>query len=88
MHFVWDDGVVNSGNYAGGTISVGDVLAKRVENAELEMLYHGATTSGEQNAGKARARFVQDNNGRTHMCLDWEWLTGDGSQGQSEWLLI
>lgn len=88
MHFVSDDGVVISGNYAGGTISVGHVLAKCVENSELKMLYHGATTSGEQNAGKARARLVQDNNGRTRMCLDWERLTGDRSQGQSEWILI
>jgi hypothetical protein len=87
MRFVSDDGIV-VGTYGGGSIAVGHVLAKRTSAEELEMLYHGATKDGAQNAGRARARFASDNEGRMRMYLDWQWFTGDQSKGQSEWVLI
>ena len=87
MRFTSDDGLV-VGVYSGGTIAVGHVLAKRINEAELEMLYHGATNEGVHNAGKAHATFSPDNTGCMRMHLDWQWLTGDQSKGQSEWILI
>jgi hypothetical protein len=82
------DADVIEGVYRGGTIAIGHVLAKRIGELELEMLYHGATTAGIQNAGKARATFAQDEEGGMRMHLDWQWLTGDQSKGQSEWVLV
>jgi hypothetical protein len=87
MHFTNDEGIVVA-RYSGGTIVAGHVLGKRVGESELELLYQGATTSGEVQAGKAHARFEQDSEGRTRMHLDWQWLTGDQSKGQSEWVLV
>ncbi len=87
MRFTSDDGIV-IGNYSGGTVTVGHVLAKRLNDGEMEMLYHSANVSGEVQAGKAHARFALDKNDQMHMYLDWQWLTGDQSKGQSEWVLI
>jgi hypothetical protein len=86
MRFTSDDGLV-IGNYSGGTIVAGHVLGKRVDASQVEFLYHGATTAGEVQAGKASARFALDEANRMRMYLDWQWLTGDQSSGQSEWLL-
>ena len=87
MRFTTDDGVV-VGFYSGGTIAIGHVLAKRTSASELEMLYHSATRDGIHGAGTARATFSPDNEGRLRMHLDWQWLTGDRSSGQSEWVLV
>ena len=87
MRFTTDDGIVE-GVYSGGSIAVGHVLAKRSGELAMEMLYRGATKDGTQNAGKASATFSRDNKGRMRMHLDWQWLTGDQSKGQSEWILI
>ncbi len=86
MHFTSDEEIV-AGNYSGGTIVAGHVLGKHVGESELEMLYQGATSSGEVEAGKAHARFAPDDEGRMRMYLDWQWLTGDRSSGRSEWIL-
>ena len=87
MHFTSDDQIV-LGNYSGGTIVAGHVLGKRLGESTLEMLYQGATTRGEIQAGKALATFVKDEEGHVRMHLDWQWLTGEQSRGQSEWILV
>ena len=87
MRFTVDDGIVVA-TYSGGTIVVGHVLAKRTSATELEMLYHGATRDGVQSAGTAHATFSPGSDGRLHMYLNWQWLTGDRSKGQSEWVLV
>ena len=87
MRFTADNGVVE-GTYSGGTIVAGHVLAKRTSATELEMLYQGATRDGVQSAGTAHATFSQDSEGRLRMHLNWQWLTGDRSKGQSEWVLV
>jgi hypothetical protein len=87
MRFTSDEGVI-VGSYSGGTIVLGHVLAKRLTDSEIEMLYQGATTTGLVQAGKARAQFRPNAEGRMSMYLEWQWLTGDGSSGQSEWVLV
>ena len=87
MRFTADNGIV-VGTYSGGTIAVGHVLAKRTSATELEMLYHGATSDGIHSAGTAHATFSPDGEGRLRMYLNWQWLTGDRSKGQSEWVLV
>jgi hypothetical protein len=87
MRFTSDEKVV-LGTYDGGSIVAGHIIAKHAGESGLEMLYQGATTGGEIQAGKALATFARDEEGRLHMHLDWQWLTGDGSRGQSEWILV
>ena len=86
MRFTSDDGLI-IGSYSGGTIIAGHVLGKRISDSEIEMLYQGATGSGQVQAGKAHAQFRPKAEGRMSMYLDWQWLTGDRSSGQSEWVL-
>ena len=86
MRFTSDEGIV-VGDYSGGTIVAGHVLGKHFGESEMEMLYQGATTSGEVEAERAHARFEPDNEDRMRMYLDWQWLTGDRSSGRSEWVL-
>jgi len=87
MRFTSDEGLV-IGTYSGGTIVAGQVLGKRLSESTMEMLYHGATINGEVQAGRAQARFAKDADDQLRMYLDWQWLTGDQSRGQSEWLLV
>lgn len=87
MHFTSDDGIV-IGSYGGGTVITGHVIGKHVGDSEIEMLYHSVSADGTIQAGKAHGRFALDREGRMHMYLDWQWLTGDGSRGQSDWLLL
>lgn len=49
MRFTSDDGSI-IGNYRGGTIVAGHVLAKWLAESEIEMLYQGATIAGEVQA--------------------------------------
>jgi hypothetical protein len=85
MRFTSDDGVV-VGNYNGGTIVAGHVLGKHIGESEVEMLYQGATTGGDIEAGTAHATFALDEDDQMHMSLEWQWLTGDRSSGRSEWI--
>ena len=87
LHFTSDKGVV-SGKYKGGTIVAGHVLGKRLSEFEMEFLYLSATISGEVKAGKAHARFARGDDKKLRMHMDWQWLTGDHSSGQSEWVLV
>lgn len=87
LSFTSDDDVI-VGHYGGGSILVGHVLARRSGECELEMLYQGATTSGQIRAGAAAATFRADDKGGMTMTLEWRWLSGDGSSGTSVWELI
>ena len=86
MTFVSEDGPL-LGVYSGGTVDRGGVIARRTGELTVEMLYHCLTVSGELKAGRALGRFEADANGQLFMHLDWQWLTGDQSAGQSDWIL-
>jgi hypothetical protein len=88
MRFTADARVV-VGEYSGGAIAVGHVLATRSgDGTSLELLYQGATTTGEIRAGRATARFTSVPEGALRMHLDWQWLTGEPATGQSEWVAV
>jgi len=85
MTFVSEDERGILGVYAGGTIRTGQVLARRTDDGTVEMLYQCVTLSNELKAGRAIARFSLSPDGKLYMHLDWQWLTGDQSEGVSEW---
>ena len=87
MTFVSEDERAILGVYAGGTITNGQVLARRKDDCTIEMLYQCVTTSYEMKAGRALARFSDMPDKPLCMHLDWQWLTGDQSGGVSEWVL-
>jgi hypothetical protein len=82
--FSSDDGIV-IGSYSGGTIAIGNVIAKHISATELEMVYQSVTIAGDVQAGKACAIFKPDQEKKMHVYLDWQWLTGDQSKGSSAW---
>ena len=84
MHFTSDEDFI-IGHYSGGTIVAGHVLGKRISDTEAELIYQGATDKGLIQAGKAHATFSTDENNHLHMHLNWKWLTGDQTSGQSDW---
>jgi hypothetical protein len=43
--------------------------------------------SDELKAGRPLARFSDASDRPLRMHLDWQWLTGDQSEGASEWML-
>jgi hypothetical protein len=85
MRFTSDDDIV-IGEYSGGAVVAGHVIGKHLGESGMELLYHSVNTGGVIQAGQAHARFALDGEGRMHMYLDWQWLTGDRSKGQSEWV--
>ena len=85
MTFVSEDERGVLGVYAGGTIRTGQVLARGKDDGTLEMLYQCVTLSNELKAGRAIARFSLMPDQMLCMHLDWQWLTGDQSEGVSEW---
>ncbi|MFN0108458.1 MAG: hypothetical protein ACKVZH_06350 [Blastocatellia bacterium] len=85
MTFVSEDGAL-VGVYSGGTVASGSVIARRTGEQTIEMLYQCLTVTGELRAGHALGRFEADDRQQLRMHLDWQWLTGDQSTGQSEWV--
>ena len=86
MTFVSENGPL-IGVYSGGAIDSGSVIARRTGELTIEMLYHCLTVAGELQAGRASGRFETAVGEQLLMHLDWQWLTGDQSKGQSEWIL-
>lgn len=86
LTFVSEDGPL-LGVYSGGTVECGNVIARRTSESSIEMLYQCLTVAGELQAGRAAGKFELGADQRLHMQLDWHWLTGDQSKGQSEWVL-
>ena len=52
------------------------------------MLYDGPRRDGSMAAGQASGRIVPDETGTLRIYLKWQWLTGDRSAGDSEWVQI
>ena len=66
--------------YDGPNITYGHAIVQG-----REMLYHAVNNKGEMSAGRAQVSFETAEDGAVMMILDWQWLTGDLSSGQSLW---
>ena len=69
-------------DYHGSTVTYGKIIAY-LEKDNLEMLYHCLTAENELKAGKAQAKISLTEDQKITLHLDWEWLTGDKSHGES-----
>ena len=85
MHFTQDADVILA-TYSGGSIVDGRVLARWVSQTHIDMCYHCLTASDALQAGKAKGHFDRTSDGRLAMRLDWQWLTGDRTSGESYWI--
>lgn len=53
-----------------------------------QMLYHAISINDELSAGRASMTFLPQSDGGIEMRLQWQWLTGDKSEGVSRWRLL
>ena len=84
FHF-WQDGIVFYADYFGGDIREGHIIGKFAEDGTGDLLYHCLTTDRHLKAGKAKAIFSEMPDNRLAFDLDWEWINGDHSWGQSRY---
>ena len=85
FYYKQDKNIVTA-DYRGGTILYGKIIAI-LEDDLLNMLYQCITTNEDLKAGKAVAK-INNSNGKLKLSLDWEWLDGSESKGQSEYIEI
>jgi hypothetical protein len=71
--------------YTGHNTIYGQVIVRTSKSGDLEMLYQSLTTEGELTAGRALVTLIENENHKTVMQLDWQWLTGSLTRGISIW---
>ena len=84
FHF-WQEGMVFYADYFGGDVREGHIIGTFDEDGAGNLLYHCLTTDKQLKAGKAKAVFSKMEDNRLAFQLDWEWITGDHSWGQSRY---
>lgn len=84
FHF-WQEGIVFYADYFGGDVREGHIIGQFNADGEGDMLYHCLTTDRNLKAGKATAQFTELEDGRVSMSLNWQWIDGDASTGQSRY---
>jgi len=84
FHF-WQNGMVFYADYFGGDVREGHIIGKFAEDGTGDLLYHCLTNNKDLKAGKAKAVFSIMEDQRLAFDLDWEWITGDHSWGQSRY---
>ena len=71
-------------DYRGGSIVVGHLIARRLDNGQLDMRYHHLNDQGELMLGKCISTPERLPDGRLRFKEQWQWLSGDMSSGYSE----
>lgn len=77
------DGAIVWATYEGGTIRFGSLIAQVCTDGSLEMRYQHINAAGEFMHGRCRSRPEVLGDGRLRLYERWEWLSGDGSKGES-----
>ena len=69
--------------YSGGQIVTGHLIGLVSVNGEIDMRYHQVNQAGEINTGicKSTPEILAD--GRIRLYEQWQWTSGDKSQGES-----
>ena len=77
------EGDVVWATYSGGAIRQGTLVAKVLENGRLDMRYSHVNTNGELMTGQCLSTPEVLENGRLRMHEQWQWTSGDHSNGTS-----
>lgn len=70
--------------YEGGLVKKGHLIANIIEDGKLDMRYQHINNSGELMIGQCLSTPELTDNGYLKFKEEWEWLSGDRSQGYSE----
>ncbi len=82
FHYFEKDAII-SGSYKGGAITEGQILGKRVQENQLELLFHSVTEDGELKSGQSKGVISRNEEGKITLSFEWNWLNGDLTGGQS-----
>lgn len=77
------DGRVVWAEYSGGSIAKGFLIATVADDDSLDMRYQHVDTSGEIRTGKCLSRPEMLADGRLRLHEEWQWTSGDLSEGVS-----
>jgi hypothetical protein len=69
--------------YSGGKIVHGHLLGLVDENGNINMSYHQINVNGDLMTGTCKSRPEVLPNGKIRLHENWQWTSGDQSQGQS-----
>ena len=78
------DGNLVWADYKGGSVVKGHLIAKVLEDGQLEMSYHHVNAAGVLMLGTCSSVPEQLPDGRLKFHETWQWLSGDRSSGKSE----
>lgn len=78
------DGDIVTAEYEGGSIVKGHLIAKVLSDGKLDMRYHHLNCNGELMIGKCLSTPEIAKDGRLKLKEQWQWLSGDMSDGHSE----
>ena len=84
LFYYRQNGTVVTAEYSGGNIVKGHLLAVLLANGQLDMRYHHLNDKGEFKLGKCISTPEILPDGRLKFKEDWQWLSGDMSEGYSE----
>jgi hypothetical protein len=76
-------GRILTAEYAGGKILAGHLIGLVDEQGNIDMRYHQVNIQGELMTGICRSTPEILPDGRIRLHENWQWTSGDGSQGHS-----
>ena len=69
--------------YEGGSVRFGSLVAAGTGEGSLDMRYHHVDAADRLRAGACRSHTETLSDGRLRLIEEWQWSTGDRSQGRS-----
>lgn len=69
--------------YSGGDILKGSLIGSASDNGELDFVYHHMNREMQIKTGKCHSVPTIKENGRIELLEQWEWTSGDFSEGES-----
>ncbi|MGV8880188.1 MAG: n-acetylglutamate synthase [Sphingobacteriaceae bacterium] len=82
FHYQQTGNVLTSA-YSGGKIKLGHLIGLVDKNGNIEMRYHQVNIKDELMTGICRSTPEILENGKIRLHENWEWTSGDKSEGQS-----
>jgi hypothetical protein len=83
IFYYHQDGAVVWGEYSGGEIVRGSLIAKADSQGRLSMTYQHMNTEGEVRTGCCHSTPELLPDGRLRLHEKWEWTFGDHAEGES-----
>ena len=86
FHYYQDNQTI-TGTYEGGKVNTGNLLGQLIGD-QIELFYHCITQDGSLLAGQSKGKVIKNAEGLLEIHLDWKWLNGSQTGGQSKYIEI